>query len=184
MNHSVWLPITVTLIASLAGAVTDVWKFRVYNVLTFPLLASGLIYHTWFDGWSGLTTSSWGVFFGFMALIVPYAMGVMGAGDVKLLAGIGAWLGFPVTLVVFVISTLVTGVYATILIAYRGKPRESLATMKVVFYRFAVFGSYFGKDDLVEEIAIQKDRRLRMIPFGAMIPTGIIGAIIWLAWLR
>ena len=61
MNHSVWLPITVTLIASLAGAVTDVWKFRVYNVLTFPLLASGLIYHTGVDVWSGLTTSSWGV---------------------------------------------------------------------------------------------------------------------------
>ncbi len=86
-------------------------------------------------------------------------------------------------MLVFVISALVSGVYAAFLIVYRGQPRETIATMKLIFYRLTVLGTQFTKDDLVEQISVERDRRLRLIPFGAMVPLGIIGTAIWLAWL-
>ena len=179
MSEQSWLPVAFVLFAAFIGAATDVWKFRVYNVLTLPLVATGLLYHGIFGGAEGLSTSFLGMLFGFGVLIVPYLLGLMGAGDVKLLAGVGAWLGYPMTLVVFTVTALVTGVYAAILIVIRGKISESWATIKVIFYRFLLMGKHFGKEDLVEPLSVGADRRLRVIPFGAMIPLGISGALVW-----
>lgn len=176
------LPVLVALAAACAGAVTDLWRFRVYNLLTFPLIFTGLLYHTLMDGRSGLVVSGLGCLFGLGVLIFPYLLGLMGGGDVKLLAGIGAWLGVESTMIVFVVSSLVTGAYALGLIVYRGRLRDSWLTVKVIFYRFAALGAYLGKDDIVESLDACKDRRLRLIPFGAMVPLGILGALIWFRW--
>jgi prepilin peptidase CpaA len=184
MMDNLMLPTIVVLIGTCVGAVTDVWKFRVYNSLTFPLLASGLLYHGFVEGWSGLASSSLGVCFGFAILIIPYLLGLMGAGDVKLMAGVGAWLGLEVTVVVFVISSLVAGVYAVVLILYRGRIRESLSTLKLILYRMASLGMHFGKEDLVETLSEGDDRRLRVIPFGAMIPLGVMGAMLLWALVK
>lgn len=182
MSTTEWIPFAVVLSGASIGAVTDVWKFRVYNALTFPLFLSGLLYHSFASGTAGLFESLGGATGGFLLLLVPYVLGLMGAGDVKLLASVGAWLGFPVTLLVFVVSSLVTGVYALLLIVMRGRILESWATIKVIFYRLAVLGSAFGKDDLVEPLMAGNDRRLRVIPFGAMVPLGIVGAIYWMRY--
>jgi len=184
MTETILVPSLIVLVAACIGAVTDVWKFRVYNVLTVPLMLTGMTYHAVFGGWEGLTASSLGLLFGFGVLIVPYGLGLMGAGDVKLLAGVGAWLGMPIVVVVFVVSSLITGLYATILIICRGKLAESWLTIKMILYRFAVLGMYLGKEDLVEPLSVGVDRRLRVIPFGAMVPLGIVGALIWLSWTR
>ena len=177
-----WIPIAVALAAASIAAVTDIWRFRVYNILTVPLMVGGLIYHGVTAGYDGLASSGLGLLFGFVVLIVPYLMGLMGAGDVKLLAGVGAWLELSPTIIVFVVSSLVAGAYATALIVYRGKFSQSYEVLKLIFYRTALLGVQFGRDDLIESIAIQPDRRLRLIPYGAMIPLGVIGAVIWANW--
>src|SRR4051812_45954857 len=79
---------SVVLCAALIAAVTDVWKFKVHNALTLPLLLSGLVYHAVVGGMDGFSDSLLGALFGFGVLIVFYAMGGMGAGDVKFMAGI------------------------------------------------------------------------------------------------
>ena len=182
MTQLPWIPILVALTAASVAAVTDIWRFRVYNVLTFPLMACGLIYHSAATGYQGFTASCLGLMFGLAVLLLPYVMGLMGAGDVKLLAGVGAWLGLGPTVVVFVVSSLVAGVYATVLILYRGNISHSVAVLKLIFYRTAALGVQFGRDDLIESFAIQSDRRLRLIPYGAMIPLGVIGAMVWANW--
>jgi prepilin peptidase CpaA len=178
-----WLVIAIALIAAAVGAATDLWKYRVYNILTVPLFLSGLAYHGFFHGWDSLASSAQGALFGFLVLILPYTLGLMGAGDVKLLAALGAWLGLPVTVVVFVLSSLASGLYATVLIVYRGKLRESWMTLRVVCYRLATLGVYICKEDLVETLVAEPDRRLRVIPYGAMIPVGVLGAAFWLFWI-
>ncbi len=175
-----WIPLVVVSLAACIGATTDVRAFRVPNYLTFPLIFTGLCYHAVVGGTSGFTQSLMGALFGLCVLLAPYLLRLMGAGDVKLLAGVGAWLGLPITVVVFVVSALVAGIYAMVLILIRGKLRESLITIKLILYRIATLGILLGKEDMVELLAEQPDRRLRVIPFGAMIPLGIAGAVLWL----
>ena len=97
----------------------------------------------------------------------------------KLMAGVGAWMGMSQTTHVFVVSSLVVGVYAVVLIIIRGKLRESWLSIKIIFYRLAALGLHLGKEDWVEELSLGADRRLRVIPFGAMVPLGVAGAVIW-----
>lgn len=178
-----WIPVVVALVASCIAAITDIRKYRVYNSFTIPLFLSGVAYNTVIGGWSGLGASLAGAAFGFGVLFVPYLLGLMGAGDVKLLAAVAAWLCLKMAVVVFVVTSLVAGIYACILIGYRGKIGESWKTLKLIFYRFAALGIYFGKDDLVESYSTGTDHRLRVIPYGAMIPFGVVGAVIWFCWL-
>ena len=50
-----------------------------------------------------------------LALLLPaYAIGGMGAGDVKLLAGVGAWVWGTTTLYAFAVSAIVGGVIAVL----------------------------------------------------------------------
>ncbi|MCA9248293.1 MAG: prepilin peptidase [Planctomycetales bacterium] len=184
MNDIHWIPLVIVLLAAVIAAVTDVWKFRVYNALTIPLFLSGLLFHLVNSGWSGLGGSLAGAAFGFFVLIFPYALGLMGAGDVKLLAGVGAWMGLIATAQIFAVSSLVAGVYAIALILIRGELADSWRTTKSILLTFAMLGSKSGKEDLVSSLAVDKQRRLRVIPFGAMVPFGVVGAGCWIHFLR
>src|SRR5438045_4489243 len=66
---------------------------KVPNWLNAALAAAGIIAQTAYFGTSGLWASLLGMAVGLGVLIVPWAMHGMGAGDVKLMAAIGAWFG-------------------------------------------------------------------------------------------
>src|SRR5580704_17870982 len=107
-NWHVWL-VTVTLIVA---AVIDGLKLKVPNWITFPMILSGWVYSTAAFGWNGLADSLLGTVVGLGLLLPAYAIGGMGAGDVKLLAGVGAWMGIGVTFYAFCVSAVLGGVIA------------------------------------------------------------------------
>jgi prepilin peptidase CpaA len=173
------IPASIVLLASLVAAVLDVWKFKVYNALTVPLLLTGLIYHTIASGLQGLQGSLMGILFGFAVLIVIYAMGGIGAGDVKLMAAVGAWLCMPLTFYVFVLSALASGAYAALLILSSGNLRETWIELQVVLFRIMAFGQYLGADGRLEDEMKRADRRHRLVPFGAMLVVGLLAVILF-----
>jgi prepilin peptidase CpaA len=176
------VPSAVVLTAALAAAVTDVWKFKVYNALTLPLLLSGLLYHGFTGGLHGLSLSVIGMLCGFGVLFLFYLLGGYGGGDVKLLAAIGAWLGPELTLYVFVAASLVAGAYALGLILLYGKLGDTWKRWKVLWYRLLAFGRHLGADN---GYAVEQDRidRGRVVPFAAMMCVGVIATLLYL-WLR
>ena len=107
-NWHIWL-VTIVLIVA---AVIDGWILKVPNWITFPLVISGWIYSTAYFGWPGLGWSLVGTAVGLALLMPAYAIGGMGAGDVKLLAGVGAWVWGTNTFYAFCVSAVIGGVIA------------------------------------------------------------------------
>lgn len=87
--------LTVALLSSiLAGAVyCDVRRHRIPNALNAVGLAAGLGLHCVAGGLSGLGTGVLGAAIGLLCFAPLYLLRGMGAGDVKLLAAVGAILG-------------------------------------------------------------------------------------------
>ena len=63
---------------------------------------------------------------GFAFLILPYLWGGMGAGDVKALAALGAWLGPKLTVLLFCYMGIAGGVMALGYLAWQGSLREKI----------------------------------------------------------
>lgn len=174
-------PAIVVIVASLIAAATDIWNYKVYNVLTLPLLVTGLIYNAVIGGWAGLANSGMGLLFGFLALLLFYSLGGMGAGDVKLMAAIGAWLGMPLTLYIFVASALAGGIYAVFLLIFTTGLQDSIIHMHILWLRVKAFSRHFAPDTKIEVEVKRVDRRKRLIPFAAMMAIGVV-AVVTYVW--
>src|SRR5262245_4314918 len=89
----------MTLFQQLAVAVAviaagwDIRTRRIPNTLTFGASFVALVLHGYFGGWTGagLSVAGWAV--GLVLFLPFFALGGMGAGDVKLLAAVGAGVG-------------------------------------------------------------------------------------------
>ena len=91
-----WPPPTAhvaVLAVALLAAVCDLNTRRIPNALTFGAAAVAVAVHGVVNGWSGLLLAASGWAAGFALFFPVFALGGMGAGDVKLLAAMGAWLG-------------------------------------------------------------------------------------------
>jgi prepilin peptidase CpaA len=183
MDHSLAVPVVVVLAGSLVAAITDVWKFKVHNLLTIPLFASGLFYRAVVGGWPQFLDGLYGGLFGFGILLMLYLLGGMGAGDVKFMAAVGAWLGFSFTIIVFLAASLAAGIYAVVLLVAFGNLRETWANLQIIWHRITALGRVLGAEDRVETEIQREDRRRRLIPFTAMVAVGILATLfaVWIA---
>ena len=177
MSQPIVVPVIVVSMAVFIAAIIDIWKYKVHNLLTVPLFLSGVAYHCVVAGGAGLMDSLLGALFGMGVLIVFYAMGGVGAGDVKLLAAVGAWLKFPLTFWVFIASSLAAGIYAMILVAYSGRTHETWTNLRIVWYRLLAVGRHLGAEDQIEVEVNRDDRRMRVIPYAAMIAVGMASLV-------
>ncbi len=88
----------------LVSAITDVRRGRIYNVVTYPTILAGLVGHTIIGGLRGdgdslgLAGSTAGLALGAVPLGLAWTAGLIGAGDVKLMAAFGALAGWRFTL--------------------------------------------------------------------------------------
>ena len=71
----------------------DLRTRRIPQLITLGGALAGIVYHAAHGGWSAGAASAMGWLVGIAIFIVPFALGGLGAGDVKLLGAIGAWLG-------------------------------------------------------------------------------------------
>ena len=124
----------ILLIVLAIAAITDVRTRRIPNWLTYPTMVAGLLYHVYANGWQGFLFGSEGLFLGFALLIVFYLLGGMGAGDVKLMAGVGSILGPKIVFVAFLFTALTGGIYAIITIMIYGKLKDYFLSIKTLIF--------------------------------------------------
>jgi prepilin peptidase CpaA len=108
-----------------AGAWWDLRHRRIPNALTLPAVLVALCLNFAANGGTGLLLSLTGMLAA-AALVLPgYALGFTGAGDVKLLAAVGAFLSFPAAVLAALLSLVLGGVLS-ILISIRRRNLSSL----------------------------------------------------------
>jgi len=165
-NWHVWL-VTVVLIVA---AVIDGWKLKVPNWLTFPFVISGWVYSLAFFGWAGLGWSLVGTGVGLILLLPAYAIGGMGAGDVKLLAGVGAWVWGTVTFYAFCLSAIVGAVMAVGMVLYRRKWGHHQAQFMSILTEILVIRD----PEQLSKIAAERKSSMLLLPYGIPIAIGTI----------
>ena len=166
----------LTLMAYLGGiliiaAITDIRSQRIPNMLTFTTMVLSLLYHIQGSGLHGLLFSLSGLALGLAFFMLPYLMGGMGAGDVKLLGAVGAALGPKGVFVAALCTALVGGVYAAALLLIKYKDCKGLiarytTTLKI----YAATGELFT-------IPAGEDEKPPKLCYGVAIAIGTLGAI-------
>lgn len=131
MDTTMVAPAMLFLLLAVA-AWQDARTYRIANLLTLGGAVSGLALSLLLHSTPGLGASlaGWGLG---LALLLPfYALGVMGAGDVKLLAMAGAFTGPAGALGIGLYSMLAGGVLALGLVLARGRLRGTLRNLQVM----------------------------------------------------
>ncbi|MEW6380977.1 MAG: prepilin peptidase [bacterium] len=131
-------PIVYLAIILPVAATGDILSRKIPNWLTFSTMVTGIIYHTWTEGWKGLLSSAAGVAIGLGLLIIFYLSGGMGAGDVKLMGAVGSLVGPKGVFSAFLGTALFGGVYAIVIAMLHGQVQNMIgrygAMVKTFFY--------------------------------------------------
>ena len=139
---------------------------------------SSIFYGMSGDGWYiGLMWSLAGTAVGLATLLPVYAIGGMGAGDVKMMAAIGAWVHCSITLYAFFVSTIVGAILAIIMIIAAGEGRKHFNQFFFILNEITTIRD----PEALAEIATERKSSMRLLPYG--IPLAI-GTILYFAWMR
>lgn len=128
------------LVVALAAAVCDIRTHRIPNVLTFGAAAAAVVFGTLEGGVGGLSQAVAGWFVGAVLFFPIFALGGMGAGDVKLLAALAAWLGPREALPLAMFSSMAGGVFALTVAAAHGYLRRALSNVWLMLLHWRVAG--------------------------------------------
>lgn len=179
MNLTDMIPLACVGLVALIAAATDLWKFKVYNALTLPALVAGLIISAWLGGFEGFKASLLGAGLGFGTLVVFFVLGGVGAGDVKLMTAIGAWIGPALTFQVFLAAALAAGVYALILLFVQGGAARAIGEVLLLIYKIGARDFKVQSEGSIESEVRRPDRRRRLVPFAAMVCVGFAATLFW-----
>lgn len=151
--------------------ITDIKERRIYNKVLFPFFIVALTIHLASGGLLGLTHALAGTAVGFSILLIPYFLGGMGAGDVKLLAVIGALKGTFFVLTAAVYMALAGGILALFVLFFR----------KGSLDRFRQIAMFFGglRSGMKLPMALDKDALNATYPYGVAIAIGAVAAVVF-----
>jgi prepilin peptidase CpaA len=161
--------------ALIVAAVIDGWKLKVPNWLTLPLIVSGWALSGWYYGWAGVGWSLAGTVVGLGLLLPAYAIGGMGAGDVKLLAGVGAWVWGTATFYAFCVSAVFGGVIAIGMVLIRGRWHHHLAQFFAILSEILIVRD----PETLATLAQGRKSSMLLLPYGIPIALGSIAYFIW-----
>lgn len=153
-GFEIWM-LAILAPAMLLASWNDYRTHRVPNWLNAALAAAGIAAQGWVWGWAGVGQALGGMAVGFALLFGLWLMRGMGAGDVKFMAAIGAWLGPQMTLYAVAAGGIVGGILAIAMIIARGKWRETgtnfgvlltkMSSVRTALSEFGSVGSLAGQ---------------------------------------
>lgn len=102
----------------LLALICDIWTYKIKNQIVFPFIILGIITNAFSDGLNGVFFSLVGLCTPILVLILLFALKMLGAGDVKLFAAIGAIMGAKFALYTIAYSFLAGGIIALFVLVF------------------------------------------------------------------
>ena len=168
-----WLLLWIIVLISLY---TDLKERKIYNKVLVPGVVLGLAINGWEGGINGIMFSVKGLLVGLGIFFLPFLLGGIGVGDVKLLGTIGAIKG-PVFIIWTGLATGVAGgLIAVIILIRQGQLLSSLKRIGFSLYLF--FGG--SKADSLQ--ALNKEEFSGSFPYGTAIFIGALTATLLNIW--
>jgi prepilin peptidase CpaA len=174
----------VVIAASLAAAIVDVRSHRIPNKITLPLLAGGFGWGTMVGGLGGLMEGAVACVVLAAPFVILFLGGTGGAGDAKLMAAIGAWLGILNGLIAL-LAVVTAGVVLGLSLAIaKGQFWRVLGQVRGLAQRMAVIGisgmSAGAGGNLLKQ---GKPEQSLPMPYGVAIFCGVAaaaaGVLLW-----
>jgi len=165
MHSFAWWP---TLIVLAVATFTDLRSRRIPNWLVLPFLLAGVAVSGWRHGWHGIGQSFEGIGLALLIYGVLFWMGGMGAGDVKLCAAIGAWIGPGQFFIALVITGLAGGIMALGWAAWGGFLKELLTGSSDLVFAWRKNGMHRDPD------LVLSNPRTRKMPYAPAIAIGTL----------
>lgn len=149
---------------------TDLKNRKIYNKVLVPALVIGVVLNVFLNGFQGLFNSILGLGLGFALLFIPFNMGGIGGGDVKLLMVIGAIKGWEFVLYTALGMGVFGGLIAIGILIKQGRIgktfKEFLSGLKILI------GSRF------KIVSFNADDEKYMFPYGVAIALGVAAAMV------
>lgn len=175
---------SIVLALSTLIAWGDLLHYRISNRAVLLTLMMGLVWNASNALWIGAAMGLLGVLVGFVLLVPFYAMGGVTAGDVKWLAALGAWYGPRGIVGVFLVSSILLGVFCLVSIAYRyigmvrqtpraGLAMESRGTLGLGSST-STSTSTIGNKARIDDVYCSADRRSVLIPYAVPVAIGVL----------
>lgn len=154
----------------ITAAIWDLRLRRIPNWLSLSGILTGITLKSFLFGFTGLKSSLSGMAAGFAIYFVLYLFRAMGAGDVKLMAAVGAFVGPGNWMVIFLITALLGGIIALSVLAWRKRMRKTFENVLFIVSEMMHFRAPFMAR---EELSVKSQRALTL-PHGAVIGLGCI----------
>jgi prepilin peptidase CpaA len=132
------------------ACVTDLRSRRIPNELTFGAAGLAVLFHATAPAGAGLMSAATGWLVGAAIMFLPFALGGLGGGDVKLLAALGAWVGPVNAIWVGLYAGTAGAVMAIVVALYSGYTRQALSNVWLLLQHWRVAGIHQLKDISLE----------------------------------
>ncbi len=117
------------VLVACVGAIWDVLTFRIPNKVTYPAALVAILVHLVIEGPMGVVWSITGVLVGGGIFLFLYLLRTMGAGDVKLMAAVGAFAGPSKALEIALYSAIAGGILALFVAMFKGRLRRTVGNV-------------------------------------------------------
>lgn len=169
----------VLAVVLVAGSITDVWKGKIPNIVTYPAIVIGLAGHALVGLYAGdnadamgFAGSALGLAAGFVPMLAFWLCGGIGAGDAKLMAAVGALSGWRFTLSAMFYGFAVAAIMAIFIAAYKGVLMRTFKRVGQTVYLAFTPGKPTGPDVTDSP----------KVPVGLAMCIGAAVALVWAAW--
>jgi prepilin peptidase CpaA len=149
MESSVAILVAFVVVSIAVGIVmlADMVKRRISNWVWVSFILGGLLFHVLSQTGQGLQFGLVGAFLGFGLLFMPFLAGGIAARDLKLTAGVGAWLGPSLTIWVLVCIATVAGLYYALAFLNPNRLKDSLEKLRILYCRLTCLIHYLAADE-------------------------------------